>query len=55
MTEYSLDDFLADPITRQLMARDRVQEHEIRTLADRMRRHSAHKAQRPTEPRSFKA
>lgn len=53
MTEYSLDDFLSDPITRQLMARDGVDEGEIRSLAKRVRPHA--EALRDEEPRSFDA
>lgn len=50
MTELSLDDFLSDPATRQLMARDRVDEADIRALAARYR---ADMDEPPTEPKSF--
>ena len=52
-SEYSLDDLLADPITRQLMARDGVQEVDIRSLADRVRPHA--ETLRPAESCSFEA
>jgi hypothetical protein len=51
MTEYSLNDLLSDPITRQLMARDGVAEQDIRDLAEQMRPHA--EALRPVEPKSF--
>lgn len=54
MTELSLEDFLADPATRQLMARDQVQEAEIRALAARYRASREDEARRPDEPRSFR-
>lgn len=57
MTELSLEDFLADPATRQLMARDQVQEAEIRALAARYRaslKDGAAEVRRPDEPRSFR-
>ena len=54
MTELSLEDFLADPATRQLMARDQVQESEIRAIADSYRARLEDEARRPDEPRSFR-
>lgn len=54
--EYSLDDLMSDPLTRQLMARDRVDEHQVRALATRVRtqlRSRGSAARRPPEPRSF--
>lgn len=53
--EYALDDFLADPVTRMLMARDHVQEADIRSLADRFRAGDQQPFSRPPEPRSFEA
>jgi hypothetical protein len=56
MTELSLEDFLADPATRQLMARDQVQEAEIRALAARYRlslEAGQNQAPRQPEPKSF--
>lgn len=37
MTELSLEDFLSDPTTRQLMARDQIAEADIRAIADSYR------------------
>lgn len=53
--EFSLDELLADPLTRQLMARDQVDEIHVRTLARRVRRRleAGDRAPRPPEPRSF--
>lgn len=54
--EYSLDDLLADPLTRQLMARDRIDEAQMRSLATRVRarlRGRSATGSRPPEPRSF--
>lgn len=54
MTEFSLDDFLADPATRQLMARDHVIEADIRAIADSYRAsRDDGEARRPEEPKSF--
>ena len=54
MTELSLEDFLADPATRQLLARDQVQEAEIRALAERYRASREDEPRRPDEQRSFR-
>ena len=54
MTELSLEDFLADPATRQLMARDQVEEAEIRAIAERYRARREDEARRPEEPKSFR-
>ena len=54
MTELSLEDFLADPATRQLMARDQVEEAEIRAIAERYRASREDEARRPEEPKSFR-
>lgn len=53
MTEFSLDDFLSDPATRQLMARDQVAEADIRAIAESYRASLEDEAQRPEEPKSF--
>ena len=56
MTELSLEDFLADPATRQLMARDQVEEADIRALADSYRARAEggqNEAGRQQEPKSF--
>lgn len=55
MTELSLEDFLADPATRQLMARDQVDEADIRAIADSYRASREDETRRPEEPKSFEA
>lgn len=54
MTEFSLDDLLADPATRQLMARDQVAEADIRAIADSYRASLGDSLRVPDEPKSFK-
>lgn len=49
MVELSLDDYLTDPITRQLMARDGVAEQDLRDLATQLQ--ADVEARR--EPKSF--
>lgn len=56
MQELTLDQMLDDPIVRQLMARDGVQEEEIRSLSVhvvRRRSGPAAPARPSPEPRSF--
>ena len=53
MTELSLEDLLADPATRQLMARDQVAEADIRAIAESYRASLADETLRLEEPKSF--
>ena len=53
MTEFSLDDFLADSATRQLMARDHVAEADIRAIADSYRASLEVRPRIADEPKSF--
>ncbi|MFJ6024992.1 hypothetical protein ACIQC9_10415 [Brevundimonas sp. NPDC092305] len=48
LQELTLDDMLADPIVQQVMARDGVQEADLRALVGRLPARV-----RPAEPRSF--
>lgn len=53
--ELSLDELLAASITRQLMARDQVDEAQVRALATRVRAglRNNDPERRPPEPRVF--